>query len=145
MLEVKLLNTDAKLPTVGHAGSDLGYDLYANCQVTIHPGQRTLIATGISATFRLTDSNRVFGLLIKDRSSIASKGIRTSAGVIDAGYTGEINVLLTNNGSLSYSVEYGEKIAQMLPTEVFTAESIIEVSELEVSSRGSGGFGSTGS
>lgn len=145
MLEVKLLNTDAKLPTVGHAGSDLGYDLYANYNYWIYPGETMLVSTGISATFRLKDSNQAFGLLIKDRSSIASDGIKTSAGVIDAGYTGEIKVLLTNTGKFSYLVEHGQKIAQMLPTEVFTAESIVEVSELEVSSRGSGGFGSTGS
>lgn len=144
MLEVKLLNPHAKLPTVGHAGYDLGYDLYSDSNVTVAVGYTALVTTGISAKFRVTDSNRVFGLLVKDRSSIASHGIKTSAGVIDAGYTGEIKVLLTNNGIHTYYVEQGQKIAQMLPTEVFTAESIIEVSELEVSSRGSGGFGSTG-
>lgn len=145
MLKVKRLDPNAKLPTVGHPGEDLGYDLYSLEDVFILRGKKVAVRTGIAATFSLEDVEEIkFGLLFRDRSSMAAKGITVSAGVIDAGYTGELMVLLTNNGQGLCYIKAGDRICQMLPTEVFTAESIVETQDLEPSSRGMGGFGSTG-
>jgi dUTP pyrophosphatase len=180
MLKVKKLNPNAILPTVAHPGEDLGFDLYALEDTVLPYGVTTAVPTGIAASFvlkpysskpvfpsdnmtywysgtRLVPNSRKFGLLIKDRSSMATKGIKTSAGVIDAGYTGELKVMMTNgnkdhncrseDGWLnrgSYQIKAGDKIAQMIPTEVFTGEGISEVTDLGDSSRGAGGFGSSG-
>lgn len=158
MLNVKKLHLDAKLPTVGHPGEDLGMDIYALKDTILPFGVVTPVSTGIAARF-IDDSvatNRKFGLLIKDRSSMAAKGICTSAGVIDSGYTAELKVMMTNNNAehqrfdfhegyfQAYQVKAGDKIAQMIPTEVFTQGPIVEVETLEETSRGDGGFGSTG-
>jgi dUTP pyrophosphatase len=83
------------------------------------------------------------GLLVRDRSSMAAKGIATTAGVIDAGYRGEILILMTNLGEVSLSIKAGEKIAQMIPVPVLTG-AIEEVSSLEESLRAEKGFGSSG-
>lgn len=158
MLKVKLLEWGAELPTVGHAGSDLGFDLRALEDTILRKGEVKLVRTGIAASFSLDlQPGRKFGLVIKDRSSMAAKGFTVSAGVVDAGYTGEIQVLLTYNGAGNYKtpkfgyeipgqiIKAGERIAQMLPIEVFTGESIVQVEdELGETTRGAGGFGSTG-
>jgi dUTP pyrophosphatase len=169
MLKVKKLNPNAILPTVAHPGEDLGFDLYASEDTVLPYGVATAVTTGIAAKFVLKpfgvsprgtvlSNPRKFGLLIKDRSSMAAKGIKTSAGVIDAGYTGELKVMMTNGNKAhncrsedgwlnrgSYQIKAGDKIAQMIPTEVFTGEGISEVNDLGDSSRGAGGFGSSGS
>jgi len=88
-----------------------------------------------------------FGGIIKDRSSMASKGITTSAGVIDAGYRGEVCVLLTyhteDHAKPSVVIKRGDKIAQIVPVRVQTG-SVEVVSELSDSARGEKGFGSSG-
>jgi dUTP pyrophosphatase len=71
------------------------------------------------------------------------KGLFTHAGVIDAGYTGEIKVLFHNNSSTSIKIEQGDKIAQLVPTKVVNFE-VEEVDELFETKRGKNGFGSTG-
>lgn len=164
MLKVKKLDTNAKMPTVGHPGEDLGFDLFALEDTVLPFGKAVAVRTGIAAQFIGNDKSKKFGLLLRDRSSMAAKGITVSAGVVDAGYTGELKVIMTNNSKehsyehwangygdvsyrahdVGYQIKAGAKIAQMLPTEVFTGGSIVEVSDLEVSSRGNGGFGSTG-
>lgn len=157
MLKVVKLNPNAQLPTVGHPGEDLGFDVFALEDTVLPLGVAVAVSTGISARYELEqDRKSKFGLLIKDRSSMAAKGIRTSAGVVDAGYTGELKVMMTNtNPKLerhdfhegyfqAYQIKAGDKIAQMIPTEVFTAGNIIEVGDLGQTSRGLGGFGSTG-
>jgi dUTP pyrophosphatase len=87
-----------------------------------------------------------YGLLIRDRSSMASKGIMVSGGVVDAGYRGEILVLLTDNmrRALPYMIRQGDKIAQLIPIPVTTGGGTIVQEELPSSKRGVGGFGSTG-
>ena len=157
MLKVVKLVPHAILPTVGHPGEDLGYDVFASEDTVLPLGVTVAVPTGISAHYAHPELHRKFGLLIKDRSSMAAKGIKTSAGVVDAGYTGELKVLMTNTSEKpirtspvvflargSYLIEAGSKIAQMIPTEVFTQGQVIEVSELGESSRGGDGFGSTG-
>ena len=137
-LKVKLHTDTAKLPVKAHQG-DLGYDIFADEDKWIEPGGYKLVSTGIS----VHNSSYKYGFIIKDRSSIAIKGLFTHAGVIDAGYTGEIKVLFHNNSSTSIKIEQGDKIAQLVPQPVVNFE-VHEVDELYQTQRGDNGFGSTG-
>jgi dUTP pyrophosphatase len=128
----------AKVPHKAHRG-DLGYDIFADDAVTLNPGERKLIPTGIS----IKAGNGEYGFIIKDRSSMAVKGLFCHAGVIDSGYTGEIKVLLYNSSNEFYVVGKGDKIAQMIPTRVVSFE-VKEVKEHNDTQRGKDGFGSTG-
>ena len=138
-MKVKKLSNEATLPTKAHAG-DLGYDLYASKSITIPMGDTVLVQTGIAVQF--PDG---YGAIIRDRSSVSTKQrLFVVAGVIDNGYTGEIQVALFNGGPMDQQVYQGNKIAQMIliPTVNFAVE---EVSELvSADARGSNGFGSTG-
>lgn len=81
--------------------------------------------------------------LIWDKSSVGSKGIKTLGGVVDAGYRGEVNVVVHNLNTMPYTFLHGNKVAQMLIQKVELLE-VKEVDTLNDSSRGVGGFGSTG-
>jgi dUTP pyrophosphatase len=175
-LKVKKLDPRAKLPTVATPGEDLGYDIYALEDTYLEPGVVTKVRTGIAVEARisewLTGDDDPAGLLIRDRSSVASQGVIVSGGVIDAGYRGEIVVVLTNINRLKqrvsvgpgespvdynsvfsiklkdvntplYIVKAGAKIAQMIPVPVLTGD-VIEVEELSTAARGEKGFGSSG-
>ena len=137
-LKVKKLTETAKLPEKAHQG-DLGYDVFADEDKWIPYGEYRLISTGIS----VLNNTYKYGFLIKDRSSIAMKGLFTHAGVIDAGYTGEIKVFFHNVSNTSIKIEKGDKIAQLVPTKVINFE-VEEVNELFQTKRGDNGFGSTG-
>ena len=141
MLHVQKLDPRAKLPTVANPGSDLGYDLYSLLHVVLEPKSLTKVRTGIAVQF--TDAR--MGGLLRDRSSMASKGITVSAGVIDAGFTGELLVLLTNTTDRSIQINADDKIAQMIPIVALTHQEVIEVKEvLQRDNRGAQGFGSSG-
>ena len=137
-LKVKKLTDTARLPEKAHQG-DLGYDVFADEDKWIPYGEYRLISTGIS----VLNNTYKYGFLIKDRSSIAMKGLFTHAGVIDAGYTGEIKVFFHNVSNTSIKIEKGDKIAQLIPTKVINFE-VEEVEELFQTKRGDNGFGSTG-
>ena len=153
MQELKLywkrLHPSAKAPAVAHPGEDLAYDLFAAEGASLIPGRVTLVRTGIAIEF-----TPAHGAIIKDRSSMAVKGIRTSAGVIDAGYRGEILVALTldmnappgSDGRVGaeYRINAGDKIAQMVPVRSLTTLQIEECEMLSEANRGGRGFGSTG-
>jgi dUTP pyrophosphatase len=125
-------------PSYAHPG-DAGFDLRASVDCVIPPGGRHLVPTGI----RLAIPEGYAGL-IWDRSGLAAKhGIHCLAGVVDSGYRGEVKVVLQNLGSEQFKVERGLRIAQMLIQPVVRA-SLVRVESLENSSRGEGGFGSTG-
>ncbi len=143
MLRVKLLEPGAELPVVAHPGEDLGYDLFALQAVTLAPRATVKVRTGIAVEARHPQTGAPLGLLVRDRSSMASRGIATTAGVIDAGYRGEILVLMTNLGEVAVELKAGEKIAQMIPVPVLTGQ-VQEVETLEVSARAEKGFGSSG-
>jgi dUTP pyrophosphatase len=81
--------------------------------------------------------------MIADRSSMAKKGLKTAGGIIDAGYRGEIQVVLWNLSREEALVKKGERLAQMLILPIATP-AVLEVKELGQTSRGEGGFGSTG-
>lgn len=143
MLRVKLLDPAARLPVVAHPGEDLGYDLFALDDAELAPRATVRVRTGVAVEARHPATGAPLGLLVRDRSSMAAKGIATTAGVIDAGYRGEILILMTNLGDTAVSIKAGDKIAQMIPVPVLTG-AIQEVSTLEDSSRADKGFGSSG-
>ena len=144
-LFVEILSESAILPSVAHPGEDLGFDLYALNSVDLLPGKVTMVSTGIAALF-VSDTNpeEKWGFLYRDRSSMASKGIAVSGGVIDAGYTNELRVLLTNHTETAYQINAGDRIVQMIPQQVQTNTEIKKVDKLPSSSRGEKGFGSSG-
>ena len=143
MLRVKRLAEGARLPVVAHPGEDLGYDLFALESTVLAPRATVRVRTGIAVEARNPVTGVPLGLLVRDRSSMASRGIATTGGVIDAGYRGEILVLMTNLGESSIELKAGEKIAQMIPVPVLTG-AVEELESLEESARAAKGFGSSG-
>ena len=143
MLRVKLLETGARLPVVAHPGEDLGYDIFSLESVLLEPHKTIRVRTGISVEARHPETGTPLGLLVRDRSSMASKGIATTAGVIDAGYRGEVQIVMTNLGDSPIQINAGEKIAQMIPVPVLTGP-VEEADTLEESARLAKGFGSSG-
>ena len=143
MLRVKLLAEGARAPVVAHPGEDLGYDLFALEATSLAPHTTVKVRTGIAVEARHPATGAPLGLLVRDRSSMAAKGIATTAGVIDAGYRGEILVLMTNLGQTAVELKAGEKIAQMIPVPVLTG-AVEQVVSLEDSARAEKGFGSSG-
>jgi dUTP pyrophosphatase len=138
MLKVKKLSPDAVLPTVAHQGEDIGYDLYSCEDVTLPAHGAAGVHTGIAIEFVPTA-----GGIVKTRSGLARKRLLCNAGVIDAGYRGEVIVLMENLGDEPYSIRKGDKIAQLLE-HPFLARDVVE-SELSDAARGAKGFGSSGS
>ncbi|MGA2730592.1 MAG: dUTP diphosphatase [Terracidiphilus sp.] len=143
MLRVRRLETGARLPVVAHPGEDLGYDLFALEAVVLEPQATARVRTGIAVEARHPETGAPLGLLVRDRSSMAARGIATTGGMIDAGYRGEILVLMTNLGKTTVDLNAGEKIAQMIPVPVLTG-LVQEVETLEDSARAAKGFGSSG-
>jgi dUTP pyrophosphatase len=143
MLRVKLLEAGARLPVVAHPGEDLGYDLFALEGIVLGSRGTAKVRTGIAVEARDPGTGAALGLLVRDRSSMAARGIATTGGVIDAGYRGEILVLMTNLGDAPIELKAGEKIAQMIPVPVLTG-LVEEVESLEDSARAAKGFGSSG-
>lgn len=144
MLRVKLLDAGARAPVVAHPGEDLGYDIFALEDVMLAPRATLRVRTGIAVEARHPQTGAGLGLLVRDRSSMAARGLATTGGVIDAGYRGEILVVMTNLGDASVELKAGEKIAQMVPVPVLTGP-VEEVDSLEDSARAEKGFGSSGS
>jgi len=135
-------NEDLPLPVKMSAGAS-GYDLHAAVgePVTLAPGERKLIPTGIA----LAMPNGLEAQ-IRPRSGLAYKhGITTlnTPGTIDADYRGEIKVLLINLGSEPFEIRRGERIAQMV-FQAVPETDLVEVRELDETARGAGGFGHTG-
>lgn len=136
-IKIKKLKEDAKLPKSHHPG-DVGMDLYSMEEYTIKPGERHYFYHGFALEF-----GEGYAAIIKDKSSISKAGLHTMGGVFDAGFRGEYNTLLVNLSDEPYTVEVGDKVAQLVILPVVLAE-LEEVEELSESSRGLGGFGSTG-
>lgn len=127
-----------KLPNFFHEG-DVGCDLRAAESVNLQPGKITAVDTGLK--MQIPDG---YAGLIWEKSGLAFKhAIKTAGGVIDSGYRGEVRVALLNMGEDNYSVDRGDKIAQMLVQKAAKPD-VVEVDDLEETSRGEDGFGSTG-
>jgi deoxyuridine 5'-triphosphate nucleotidohydrolase len=136
---VKLSN-NAIIPTTAH-NDDAGYDVYSTQDVIIPKRSRKLIPTGIAIEF--PDDYKCYGR-IAARSGLSTKAsMDTGAGVIDKGYTGEINVLLINDSDEDFEVNQGMKIAQLVIERIIKPK-IRMVDNLTITERNNSGFGSTG-
>jgi len=141
MFRVSKLSSDAVVPRRANVG-DAGYDLVASEDIVISPNERALVLTGISIEIPNDCYARV-----APRSGLAvKKGIQVGAGVVDSTYRGEVKVLLFNHGDQLFEIKKGDRIAQMIFEKIYTPTELVEVpyEELTNSSRGDGGFGSTG-
>ncbi len=136
-LEIQKLNADATLPTRAHP-EDAGLDLYALEDVVIPAGAGRRVRTGIALAIPAGHVG-----IVADRSSLAQKGLKTAGGVIDAGYRGEVQVILWNLHAEDQKVARGDRMAQMLILPVATP-AVRAVESLDGTQRGAGGFGSTG-
>ncbi len=137
-VKVKKLNPEAKLPEYAHPG-DAGMDLFAVTDLTLAPQERRAIPTGIA--IQIPEG---YVGLVWDKSGRAIKeGLSTMAGVVDAGYRGEVQVIVVNLGGEPIRIEKHQKVAQLLIQPVL-APNLEEVESLSNTSRGESGFGSTG-
>jgi dUTP pyrophosphatase len=140
-LRFRRLSEAARSPAQAHEG-DAGYDLHAAEAATIGPGERASVGTGIAVAIPAGQA----GLVIPRSGLAARHGISVvnAPGVIDSGYRGELRVLLLNTDrSEPFEVRAGDRIAQLVLVAVETPE-LEEVTELDETVRGAGGFGSTG-
>jgi dUTP pyrophosphatase len=136
----KRLSSDAVLPEYAHPG-DAGMDLCSAQELTIPPGGRALVRTGLAMALPAG-----FEAQVRPRSGLALKRgvtVLNTPGTIDEGYRGEIGVILANLGDGDFAVAKGDRIAQMVIAPV-TRASIVETETLGDTVRGEGGFGSTG-
>jgi dUTP pyrophosphatase len=144
MIEVKLLNSLAKLPVKAHPG-DAGFDVFSVEEKIISPLSRVVIKTGISLALpqSLIEGHDYY-FRVAPRSGLAVKnGIDVLAGVVDSSYRGELLVALFNSSDKSFKVEVGMRIAQIIPT-LFLVDDLEIVDELSDSERSIFGFGSSG-
>ena len=140
-VEVVRLDTDLPLPAYAHPG-DAGADLLTTVDVSLAPGERALVPTGVAIALP-----EGYVALVHPRSGLAARhglSIVNTPGTIDAGYRGEIKVMLINHDrTLPIELRRGDRIAQLV-IQRFERATFIEVGELPDSVRGSGGYGSTG-
>jgi dUTP pyrophosphatase len=141
-LAVKRLHPDAILPRRAYAG-DAGLDLHATEAITLDPGARASVGTGIAVAIPEGQ-----GGLVLPRSGLAARSgvaLVNAPGLIDAGYRGEIRVLLLNTDrDMPCEIAVGDRIAQLVLVRL-ELPATVEVDELPASERGEGGFGSSGS
>lgn len=135
------LDEELPLPSYAHPG-DAGLDLYARSQHTIAPGERVLVNTGVAIALPAG-----YVALVHPRSGLALKHgltVLNAPGTIDGGYRGEIGVVLHNSDATEpYTIHRGERIAQLV-IQRYEPVDLILVDRLPGSSRGTGGYGSTG-
>jgi len=136
-IKIKKLKDGVKLPKYHHPG-DVGMDLYSMETVKMNPGEHHRFWHGFAMEFPEGNAG-----IIMDKSSISKAGLIHMGGVFDAGYRGEYNTHLVNLGNDPYTVEEGDKVSQLVIVPVVIAE-LEETDTLSESSRGEGGFGSTG-
>jgi dUTP pyrophosphatase len=138
---VRRLDPDLPLPSYAHPG-DAGADLVTTIDIDLAPGERALIPTGIAIALP-----EGYVALIHPRSGLAARhgiSIVNTPGTVDAGYRGEIKVLLINHDRTeSVQLSRGDRIAQLV-IQRFERAAFIAVDDLPDSSRGAGGYGSTG-
>lgn len=137
-LKVILNSPFAKIPRRANA-NDAGYDLSSAEVVSIQPGERKIVDTGIIVRVPEGTYGRV-----APRSGLAAKyGIDCLAGVIDRGYSANVKVILLNTGSAVFDIKIGDRIAQLVLEKIETP-NVEVVTSLDSTERGLGGFGSTG-
>ena len=139
-IEVKRLPHGEGLPLPAYGSEHaVGLDVVAAESLTLEPGARHAVATGIAVAIP-----HGFEIQVRSRSGTAVRnGITCLTGTIDSDYRGELKVVLVNLGAEPFTISRGERIAQLVPAPVLRA-AFAEVEELDATSRGIGGFGSTG-
>jgi dUTP pyrophosphatase len=141
-VRVPVVRVDAALPLPAYArDDDAGLDLHTVESVTLAPGGRALVSTGIALAIPSG-----FAGLVLPRSGLALRHgvtILNAPGLIDAGYRGEVKVLLVNLGEAPVTLHRGDRVAQLLVQRVERL-TLTPATELPASERGTGGFGSTG-
>ena len=139
-MRIKRVHEKSILPRYSHPG-DAGMDLFSVEDKVIKPGERTIVGTGLQV-----EVPEGFELQLRPRSGLAiKKGITlvNTPGTVDAGYRGEIGLIMINHSKEDFEIKQGDRIAQAVLTRFETAE-MEETQELSDSSRGVSGFGSTG-
>ena len=139
-IKIKKINSEAILPNYVHKG-DAGMDLFSCENYILGSGERKVFGIGLKV-----EIPEGYEMQIRPKSGLASKygiTVLNTPGTIDSCYRGEVGVILVNHGHENYEIKKGEKIAQAVINKV-EAVKIIEVEELSDTSRGGGGFGSTG-
>ena len=140
-IQIKLLDEDLPMPRYQHEG-DAGLDLPSRVDYVLEPGERAMIPTGIAVAIP-----RGYAGFVLPRSGLASRhgiALVNSPGLVDAGYRGEMAIIMINTDKReSFHIKRGDRIAQLVIQKV---EAVVprKVDELDDTSRGSGGFGSTG-
>lgn len=138
IIDIKLLHPDAKVPARSKP-DDAGADLHALHSVTLEPGMRAVVKTGIAVAVPRGYYGRV-----APRSGLAVKhGLDTLAGVVDCGYTGDVSVVLVNHGDSLVILSAGDRIAQLIIEKIETPEWRV-AEDLGASARGADGWGSSG-
>jgi dUTP pyrophosphatase len=138
MIQVKLLTENSKSPS-RNTPTDAGLDLYSSEAAVIKSREWKAVSVGISIS--IPDG---FYARIAPRSGLAYKyGIDVFAGVVDSGYRGEIKAILYNAGDKDYTIDIGDKIAQLIIEKCYLWDTLI-VNELDESDRAERGFGSSG-
>jgi dUTP pyrophosphatase len=141
-LEFVRLTPAARAPARAHDG-DAGYDLHAAEAASLGPGERASVGTGIALA--IPDGHA--GLVLP-RSGLAMRhgiALVNAPGLIDAGYRGEVRVLLLNTDrNEAFDIDVGDRIAQLVIVQHAAPDELVEVDQLGDSTRGAGGFGSSG-
>lgn len=140
-LQIKLLDESLPLPCYQHEG-DAGFDLHSRIDLTLKPGERATVPTGIAVAIP-----RGYAGLVLPRSGLAARhgiALVNSPGLIDSGYRGEVAVILLNTDKYeSFHIKHGDRIVQMVIQKIEEV-SFVPMPELDDTERGAGGFGSTG-
>ena len=140
-IPIKRLDAGLPLPSYAHPG-DAGADLHSAVDLTLQPGERALVATGLALALP-----EGYVALVHPRSGLAAKhgiSIVNAPGTIDAGYRGEVKVCLVNTDVREpFTVRRGDRIAQLV-IQRFETAVFVEAEDLPDSARGDGGYGSTG-
>ena len=139
-ISLQMLDTELPMPQRAHDG-DAGLDLFARYPVILEPGQRRIVDTGVVVAIPIGHA----GLMIPRSGLAAGRGITVinSPGLIDAGYRGELRVILLNQGDERVEIRRGDKVVQLVIIPIVTP-GVEVVEELDETSRGAEGFGSSG-
>jgi dUTP pyrophosphatase len=141
-MDIPVVRLDPGLPLPVHAKpGDAGLDLYARESAGIDPGERRLMPTGLAVAI----PSGYAGFILPRSGLAMQKGVTVlnAPGLIDAGYRGELKVLLVNHGAETVAIARGERIAQLV-VQAVAGVRLVDAERLPGSERGAGGFGSTG-
>lgn len=138
-VKIKKIKDNAIIPRYAHKG-DAGVDLYSTQNYTLKPGERVLVSSGIKIAIP-----QGYEAQIRPKSGLAINygiSVCNTPGTVDSSYRGEVGVIVINHGKENFKIKKGKKIAQMIFNKVEEAK-FEEVEELDNTTRGEGGFGST--